>query len=156
MAYHFAPAISAGANSALPRSVSSAWDISCYCSRNSPPPPPGMPTEAQPAILAQAQTRGWKELTLKGRARESIISSSTSGTPDNSEGQCTQLSKGSHQDKAPGTQSDDQLKTYACRQQKDMEAGAGGRRGLDALREWHQHMYSAMCKITRRKSSVCL
>ena len=102
-------------------------------------PPPGMPTEAQPAVLAQVQTGKWKELTLNGRARESTINSPMSDTADNSEGQFTQLSKGSHQDKAPGTQSDDQLKTYARTQQKDMEAGGwgGGRGGLDALREWH-------------------
>ena len=34
-----------------------------------------------------------------------------SDSSDNSEGQFTELSKGSHQDKAPGTQSDDQLKS---------------------------------------------
>ena len=158
LAYHFAPAIYAGANYGWPWSVSTAWDISCYCCRNSVPPSPGMPPEAHPAVSAQVQTGRWKELTLNSRARESTINSSMSDTADNSEEQFTQLSKGSHQDKAPGTQSDDQLKTYARRQQKDMEAGGwgGGRRGLDALREWHLHIYSTMCKITGRKSSTCL
>ena len=80
LAYHFAPAISAGANYGWPWSVPSAWDISCYCSRNSVLPPPGMPTEAQPAVLAQVQTGKWKELTLNGRARESTINSPMSDT----------------------------------------------------------------------------
>ena len=89
-------------------------------------PPPGMPTEAQPAVLAQVQTGKWKELTLNGRARESTINSPMSDTADNSEGQFTQLSKGSHQDKAPGTQSDDQLiKLFLCPLMKGIGEGNG-------------------------------
>lgn len=97
--------------------ASSAWSISCFLHRDSLPPAPGMPAEAHPAVLAQAQVGDcvgvdtyWSNLLpVKKRDKESTVSSSVSDNSDNFEAQFTQLSKDSQQDQAPGTHSGDQL-----------------------------------------------
>lgn len=80
-----------------------------FCNRASLPPPHGMPAEPHSAVLAESQTGECEGVdthrgnlsSLKSRAGESLISSSVSDNSDNSEGQFTQLSKGSQQDQAP-------------------------------------------------------
>lgn len=89
----------------------------------------------KPSQLFSTGTDQWKELTLKGRARESIITPSTSGTPwQFREGQCTHSSPKALI-RSPGTQSTQPSKSYTADNRRTWGRGwGGGRERVGCLR----------------------